>query len=473
MPRYDSIGLILLLFLFCLTLPGGFAANSSRVWAQEESRNAGNAEPTTTDASAVSEATEPKTAQAETFEDAAAVTEQSVRVMVRRLESDTIQERDAAEKQLVEMGPSVLPFLPAVTARTSGEMKVRLQRIRQALESIDVGAYFEASTVTLSGTMQLAEALQQISEQTGNTIRLQGEDAVSGIEVKLDFTHESFWNVIDALLLQGNLRVDTNVYGGVARELVLIPASREIRQATPAFSSGPFHVEVSSIQATQVFYSPLNGQLEVFLQVAWEPRFEPVFMQLPMRTITAEVSDERLLSAVNPQASPEIRTNYGGCSTQVELQLERPDRSVQSLKKLSGEFVMAVPSARHKFEFQKFGNGERQVQKYGDLSVVLEGARRNGRNYQISLLVQFGDAQGALESFRGWILANQAYLLDAKRTRVNDIGTESRVAANNAVRVMYLFSVSGNPDDYTLVYESPASVTKQTVKYELCDIPLP
>ena len=61
------------------------------------------------------------------------VTLSEIRKVLRQLEANELQTRDAAEKQLVELGPTVLPFLPEVTPNTSGELKVRLQRIRQAL----------------------------------------------------------------------------------------------------------------------------------------------------------------------------------------------------------------------------------------------------------------------------------------------------------------------------------------------------
>ncbi len=41
------------------------------------------------------------------------------------------------------------------------------------------------------------------------------------------------------------------------------------------------------------------------------------------------------------------------------------------------------------------------------------------------ILAEFKAAQGALDSFRGWILSNRAYLLDAKQNRLEYVGFES------------------------------------------------
>src|SRR5690349_8073578 len=42
------------------------------------------------------------------------------------LGSEELAKREAAEKALVELGPSVLPLLPTVTPRTPAEDKIRL-----------------------------------------------------------------------------------------------------------------------------------------------------------------------------------------------------------------------------------------------------------------------------------------------------------------------------------------------------------
>lgn len=400
------------------------------------------------------------------------VTLESTRELLRQLEGDTIAERDAAEKQIVELGPAVVPFLPKVDSNTSGEMKIRLERIRQSFQQEDVEGFFEASTVTLSGKLSLTDAIDKISEQSGNEITLQGEDALSEIEVELDAKDEPFWKVLDEVIDQANLRI--NAFGTTGGDLVLAPGGQDGGSDYATFESGPFRVEPAFVQATKRFNAQIPGQLQVSLQVTWEPRLEPVFMQIPMSSVSAKVPDsDAALTATNPQAAPEIPLNYGGCTTQIDLQMARPDRGVEKLEELKGQFVIAVPGETHSYEFKKFGNGARQSQKYGDVSVTLEGARRNGKVYEMRVLIEFGNAQGALDSFRGFILSNQAYLKDKNGDRVENLGLNTYASSNSAVGIAYLFQINGDPNTFTLVYETPSSVTKQTVEYTLNDIELP
>jgi hypothetical protein len=273
-----------------------------------------------------------------------------------------------------------------------------------------------------------------------------------------------------ALMSQAGLRILS--FGTTGKELVLVPGG-DAKEVGRGFNNGPFRIEPMFVQATLPLNSSGPAGLQVSLQVTWEPRLEPVFMQIPMSSVSATASEDTEVRAASPQSAPEIPLNYGGCTTQIDLQLQRPNRAEQILASLEGDFVIAVPGETRRFEFKSFTNGARQSESYGDLTVVLEGSRRNGRNYEVRLLVQFGNAQGALDSYRGWVMSNKAYVLDPGGRRLDDIGFNTYAMTNNAIGIAYQFSISGDPKKYTLVYEAPSTITKQTVHYQLADIPLP
>lgn len=399
------------------------------------------------------------------------VTLPAIRQALRELESNELQVRDQAEKALVAMGAAALPYLPEVTPRTSGELKVRLQRVRQALQRAKIGNQFEASTVTLNGKMSLSDTLEQISKQTDNPIQLDNMQTLAELPIELSAADTPFWEVMSSVMQQAKLRIQA--YGTTENILVLAPSGSDTAHVGANFSQGPFRLDMTSVRSVLPFNSPMGGQLELSFTVTWEPRLKPVFMQLPMSSLRAELASGKMLAASNPQASPEVPLNAGGCTTQIDLMLERPDRSENKIVKLSGEFSIAVPSNRHEYVFEKFGNGARQTEKFGDVTVTLEGARRNGSVYELRVFVEFGDSQGALDSFRGWILSNEAYLRDASDRRTENVGLNTYAVTPNAVGIAYLFQINGDPNDYKLVYESPAAITTQKVEYELHDIDLP
>ena len=53
--------------------------------------------------------------------------------LAQQLDSPRLNERDAAERQLLELGAPILPLLPAIDQRTSGEVATRLARLQQTL----------------------------------------------------------------------------------------------------------------------------------------------------------------------------------------------------------------------------------------------------------------------------------------------------------------------------------------------------
>ncbi len=394
-----------------------------------------------------------------------------VRRLLRELDAKSLKERDEAEKSLIELGESILSFLPEIDANTSGEMKIRLQRIRQQLQTVEIENYFEFSKVTLSGKMSLTAAIESITKQTGNKIMLEGEDAFESLEVELNETDSPFWSVMDKLMMQTKLRVN-NFTAGDGLSLVA-GGQDETGDSPKSYSTGPFRIDAASIQSSLPFNSRLGGQLDLSLIVSWEPRLKPIFMQLPMASLQATSNDGKVLASSSPEASAEVPLNNGGCSTQIDLQLQRPQRTATKLSKLSGEFVFAIPGDKHKYIFKKFGKGARQSEKFGETTVTLEGARPNGKVFEMRVLVEIGNDQGALDSFRGWILSNEAYMLDPKERRMENVGFQTYGVTSNSVGIAFLFQINGNPDEYQFIYESPGTITKQTVKYELQDIELP
>lgn len=394
-----------------------------------------------------------------------------VRRVLRALDSDQAAERDAAEKRLIELGSPVLPFLPEISSTTSGELKIRLQRLRDQLQTTKIETYFEASLLTLNGKMKVAEALAEITKQSGNVITLENGEAGAEVEIELAADKQPFWNVMDELLTQAHLRINT--YSSVEGMALVPDYENSIVPVPSPSSSGPFQVRALSTQTSMQFGGRTTGQLDVSLQVNWEPRLKPLYVQLPMDTMKAVVAEGGELQSSNPGANPEIPVNSAGSATQIDLQFTRPARSACKLDKLTGEFVVAVPSEKHKYVFEKFGNGKRQSEKFGEVTVTLENARRNGSLYEMRMLAEFKESQGALESYRGWMLSNRAYLLDSKQNRIENVGLQTYAVTSDAVGVAFMFKINSEPNDYVLVYESPAMITRQTVKFELENIDLP
>jgi hypothetical protein len=95
------------------------------------------------------------------------VDQAKVAKLVRQLDGGDGETRDRAEAELRKLGSQVLALLPDIDARTSGEKKVRLLRIRDHLEKLRVSDAAKGTRITLRGKMTLSDALSAIEEQTG------------------------------------------------------------------------------------------------------------------------------------------------------------------------------------------------------------------------------------------------------------------------------------------------------------------
>ena len=168
--------------------------------------------------------------------------EATVRRLVRQLDAPQLADRDAAEQELIKLGPDALDLLPAPTGRTSAEVQERLARVRRKFEQMAAQSAGEPSRVTLRGDpMKLSKCLEEISRQTGNRIvdfREQFNQEKTDPDVKVSFDKTPFWKALDDVLGQAKLTVypfgPERAVHVVGRPETTAPADRGW------FDSGPF-----------------------------------------------------------------------------------------------------------------------------------------------------------------------------------------------------------------------------------------
>jgi hypothetical protein len=131
--------------------------------------------------------------------------------------------------------------------------------------------------------------------------------------------------------------------------------------------------------------------------------------------------------------------------------------------------VFSVPGEDHDYRFKDFANGVRQSEKFGNVSVTLASFGRNGAVYEARLSVNLG----ASAQNRNWLLSNEAFLVDAKDTKIMNVGKRYFQGVGNSANFSYLFQINGDPKDYELVFTLPGTFTEVTAPFVLTDIPLP
>jgi uncharacterized membrane protein len=398
-----------------------------------------------------------------------------VRRLVRQLDDAQRSTRDAAERSLIELGPPALDLLPVPGRDASAEVKVRLERVRKALEAAVAEAAAQPSRVTLHGEVALSAALADLQQQTGNRIvdfRQRFGQQPGDPKLRLDFEKTPFWTAFDSLLDQAELTV-YNFSGEIGALAVVARDQNERKRAESAVYQGLFRFEVLRVQAIRDLRNPANHSLRLALEVTWEPRVSPILLQIPLAELRATDESGRPIDAGSQRASLEVLVENSIPAAEVQLPLILPDRSVSKIATLQGQLSALLPGRVETFEFDSLPDAKNVEQTRAGVTVVVEQVRKNVDVDEVRLTVRFDQAGNALESHRNWIYNNEAYFVAPDGQRFEHAGLQAFRQAANEVGVAYLSDRDGGLAGCKFVYKTPALLIQLPVEFELKDIPLP
>ena len=400
----------------------------------------------------------------------------SVRKLVRQLNHDELVRRQAAEKALIAMGPDVLDVLPGAGRRTPAEVKQRLERIRNTLERAVAEAATRPSLVTLKGEqIRLADVLDVVAEQTGNKI-VDFRDRIGAeqreIRLDLDLNKKPFWPALDQILDQAQLTIYS--FSGEKNSLaVIVRPQAELLRSDRAAYGGLCRFEATQIQAVRNLRNPEAQGLKLTLEISWEPRSTPIVLEQPLGDISAVDENGEPLEIDDRQGRVDVPVQSGISAVEMDIPLVLPDRNVRKIASLKGRLTALIPGRVVTYRFEDIQDARNVEQRNAGVTVILERVFKNGDLYDVRMRVHFDEAAGALESHRGWIFNNEAYLVGPDERRVANAGFETTRQTRNEVGLGYKFPLDGSLDGYTFVYKTPAAIVSMPIEYELKDIDLP
>ena len=396
--------------------------------------------------------------------------------LVRQLDAPQLAQRNAAEQELIKLGPDILRLLPQTGKASPPEAELRLTRIRLKLQQAKAEASLRPSRVTLRGeAMPLSKILAAIQEQTGNKIvdaRPRVTRQVPDPKLKVDFDKVPFWLALDQILDQAGLTVYPFGDEHAAR---IVPASAgEASRSGRASCAGPFRFEVTSVLAQRDLRHAANRVLRLELEVAWEPRLRPIAFQQRLADVKAIDDRGQPLEVRSAQADLEVPVEPGPIAKVLGIPLALPPREVRKIARLQGTLDALVPGSPESFRFQDLAKAKNVEKRIGGATVLLEQVRKAGKGWEVQILVRFDRTQGALQSHRNWVLRNPAFLegRDGKRIAPGPYPETTRRDASE-VGIRCVFAVEGPLEDFAFVYETPTAIFALPVRYEIKEIPLP
>lgn len=389
--------------------------------------------------------------------------------LVRQLNADQKSQRIEAETALVALGPDVLSYLPAINARTPAEVKERLGRVRNALETAIAASAAKPSRVTLQGEMSLADALQSLEKQTGNRVTRYEQ---RGGTVTVDFDQVLYWEALDEILDQAGLSIEE--YGGEANVLVLkAKGEAEVSRAKSATYSGAFRFEPIRLESRRDLRNPAVNGLRLTVSVAWEPRIKPISLRQALDSLTVTANDGNPLAVEGGQGALNASVESGVSAIELVLPIALPSRDVKQLDSVKGLLTAMVPGSVQTFTFDHLERARDVEIRNAGVTVTLEQVRKNVELYDVYVRITYDDATNALESHRGWIFNNEVYLVDSKGVRVTNVGLRGTRQGKNEAGVAYLFPLNDGLEGCTFIYKTPALILNLPVEYELKNIQLP
>ena len=394
-----------------------------------------------------------------------------VRSLLRQLDAASLAERDAAEARLIELGPPIVDLLPRGGGRLSAEVRQRVERVRGKLELARAQKYVLPSHLTLQGKLKLSEILKSIAAQSGNTIvdyrEEFGQDADDN-EIELAINNVEFWPALEQFLDKAGLALYPYAEkGGLAIVTRDVPATNlaHVRYA------GVFRLEPTQVVAERNLQDNRHA-VHLRLAIAWEPRTKPLALWLPLDSLSGR--DDLGGEIITAEAgSLEAPANPGTTAVELQVPLTPPPREASKIASLKGKLTALVPGRNEQFTFDNLEKARDVEQRRAGAIVVLEQTRKNNALWELRVRVRYEDSGQALESHRGWVFENEAYLLTADGERHVPDAYETTRHSEQEVGIAYLFDMPKGLAELKFVYSTPTVFLNVPVEFELSDLELP
>jgi hypothetical protein len=339
----------------------------------------------------------------------------------------------------------------------------------------EVPKELQPKTITLQQKeITVAKALEELARQTGNSVedrRRIREDT----KLKLDLKKATFWQALDAIAKEADARIYLYARGGA---ITLVDGPHQV---TPVSYNGLFRVAVKQIDTT-LMLEPEAHFCTIKLEVAWEPRFQPLFMETKPASLAAR--DDKGHDLEIPQGGQGRAPVIRGLATEISLRLPAPRRSVLSLGLLKGQLTVVGPTRMLTFTFdnlKKIDDKESARKETQDgIGVTLRELTEDScKVWAAGVLLEYPTEGPQFESFQSYLVNNESYLENKKdpKQRLQPIGQESeRLTQTKSVMRYHFAGAQGADlkfDDWKLVYRTPGKIVELPIPFEFKDLPLP
>ena len=401
-----------------------------------------------------------------------------VATLVKQLDDRDSVKRTEAETELIKLGVDILPLLPEKEEGLSAEQKRRLTTVRATLKGAEAQKNIQPRLCTIQNqAIPLSKALEELTKQTEIKVDDGRQNAGDDPKLKLALNKATFWQALDAIAREADLQV--NLYQKEGTPVLMDGPHR----AVPTSYSGIFRLSVRRMTADRIPEAGDEGHfLTVQLELAWEPRFRPLFLE--SKPDSFDVQDDKGVPLKNLEQMSGRTPLAARMVAHIPIRTEAPKRSANKLGLFKGSFDVLGPGKMLLFSFDKIAKTEKgkagPSQTQDGVTVTLrefevEGEKDDQR-WSAGLVLEYPADSPDFESFEQWLVNNDACMekMDKSKRTIKPGTYESDVRERKAI-VRYFFSEDdmGDPKNWKLVYRTPGQVLRLPVTFEFKDLELP
>ncbi|XZE19110.1 hypothetical protein SH449x_004420 [Pirellulaceae bacterium SH449] len=387
--------------------------------------------------------------------------------LAKELDSNRLAERDQAEAKMIALGPSYLPFFPAISDDQSPELSMRLERIRAKMDEQETLLTQKPSVVNLVGAFKGLDALQKLASQTGNLIDT-GDSEHLQQTISVEFKETPFWKSLDEILDQLGLTIPH--YDGMKIEVIESRPESPLRISSAVYS-GAFRLEPIRVTKNSELVLPSRSSLTISLLISWEPRLSPSEIQLAPESLAFLCENGERLECVEREPISIIPS--GGNQAVVELEFRMPSNRADSVMTWSGELDITYPGRLAAVAFSDLETAQGKSLETGMMTVTVDSIRKNRSVREISLSVAVGSRDGSDTAWDSLATMQEALLYAPDGAQIENVGWSSDPLGNGKQGFSYLFELPDQIQGYRLVFRAPATVGKERLPFTGGEIKLP
>ena len=333
-----------------------------------------------------------------------------------------------------------------------------------------------ATAISISGDFKLQEVLDQLAQQSGVEFRT---DADTNRLIDVAFDQQPFWEVVDSVL--DFVKLDIAPFGAEhSSQFILVDRNTNgISRSELARYESVFRIAPVRVTKSKTFANPAVDSTQLFVHVAWEPRIQPVLMQLALRDVKAVDSTGRDITPENKDTVRTINLEGEGRFAEISLPLLPASPEAKSIRSVSGHFDTMLPARSESFRFPVVSAPNNElplVYSKAGVDVILQALKTVDGRLVCDLKVHYKNAGRAFESHRGWVYKNPCVLVNAKGDPIKPSSRETIGQGENSVTFRFVFDTAVDLTEdmgYSIKYFTPTLLVERRVPFMLSGIPLP